>query len=308
MSKKNLKLLIVLLILIGLAYLYQGPYKNWEKKSDLPDNFLSDIQVEEIDKIEVINAGDSQTLIKEEDSSASSGQAKWKVETEGDFYVNDSLNSTINQVLKDAVESNFELVSSNSGKKSEFKTDASGINVKIYRNGDELASFIVGTLGPDFVSTYVSQNNINETYLVNANLFGAFSVYDFRDKTIFKSNKDNINKIRFQYPDREFIIEKKDDKWMDGNQELDSAKVDEVLAIMTNLNAAALPEQKFEGTGLEKNLIIVEATGDFVNNTIMIGDSNEAGQYFAKRGDSDNIYLITEDQRNKLDKNIGDLK
>jgi len=300
MSKKNLKLFIILIILIGVAYLYQGPFKNWEEKSGSPDNFLSSVNVEEINKIEITRSEGNSMLIKSDD--------KWKVEGDGDFYISENLAINLSQVLKDASESEFDLISSNVNKKSEFKTDISGIKVKFYQDSDLKADFIIGTLGSDFVSTYVSKVEINETYLVKANLFGAFSIQDWRDKTIFKSNKDNINKIRFQYPNREFSIEKKDDKWVSGEQELDVEKVDEVLTVMANLSAINIPEQNFDGTGLEKNLIIIEAAGDFINNTIMVGEVNDNGQYYAKKGDSDNIYLITEAQRDILDKKIQDLE
>ena len=43
----------------------------------------------------------------------------------------------------------------------------------------------------------------------------------------------------------------------------------------------------------------------------MIGDSNgdkENELFYAKKASSDNIYLITKEQRNKLDKNIKDFE
>lgn len=301
MSKKNLKLLIILLILAGFAYLYQGPFQKWQKDSETPGNFLSGINLGDVDKIEVSQIGNTQVLIKDGD--------KWKVDAAGDFYVSVSLNSTINKVLQDAIESDFEIVSSKESKKTEFKTADDGINMKIYQKGEEKVAFVVGTLGPDYVSTYVSQNGINDTYLVDANLFGAFSVNDFRDKTIFKTNKEDISKIRFQYPDKEFSVEKKDDSWVsESGEELDTKKISEILDVMTNLNSIRIPEQSFENTGLEKNLIIVEASGGLINNTIMVGESNDSDQYYAKKGDSDNIYLITEDQKNALERSLDDLK
>ncbi len=92
--------------------------------------------------------------------------------------------------------------------------------------------------------------------------------------------------------------------------EVDEDKISEILNIMSSLNAISIPEQIFDNTGLEKNNIIVEATGEEVNNILMIGDAEneEEIRYYAKRGDSDNIYLITKAQRDALDKQIWDLR
>ncbi len=52
----------------------------------------------------------------------------------------------------------------------------------------------------------------------------------------------------------------------------------------------------------------MQATGENIDNTIMIGDSNDAEQYFVKKGDSDNIYLISKSQGDELEKEIWELK
>ncbi|MBU4026105.1 DUF4340 domain-containing protein, partial [Patescibacteria group bacterium] len=103
---------------------------------------------------------------------------------------------------------------------------------------------------------------------------------------------------------------------------VDENKIDEILNIMSNLIAAKIPEQTFDGTGLEKNLIIAQATGEGIDNILMVGGALQNGStalrdyganaeeelYYAKKGDSDNIYLITKEQRDELDKNIKDLE
>ena len=121
-----------------------------------------------------------------------------------------------------------------------------------------------------------------------------------------------------QYPDREFAIEKvkngDKEEWqgtLPYKFKVSEEKINKILNIMTSLRATRIPEQKFEGTGLEKHLIIVEASGDDVDSVLMVGDTYKDGEeelYYAKRGDSDNIYLITKEQRDELDKTIRDLR
>ena len=86
---------------------------------------------------------------------------------------------------------------------------------------------------------------------------------------------------------------------------------------MSNLSSAEIPEQTFEGTGLENHEMIVQATGEELDHVLMIGgmkqlenedDEEEEKLYYAKKGDSDNIYLIREDQKDELQKQIWQLR
>ena len=125
------------------------------------------------------------------------------------------------------------------------------------------------------------------------------------------SDKEKITKIRFQYPTREFTIEKTDDKWsgtLPYSFDVDEDKVDDILVIMSDLTAVKIPEQTFQGTGLDKHNIIIQAIGEDMEAVLMVGDDNGEELFYAKRGDSDNIYLITEKQRDKLNIKISDLK
>jgi DNA mismatch repair protein MutH len=89
---------------------------------------------------------------------------------------------------------------------------------------------------------------------------------------------------------------------------VDEEKISKIVDIMAGLTAVEIPAQTFDGTGLEKNSIIVQATGDGIDNTIMIGDANADGLYFAKSSRNDNIYLVSKENRDELDQRIRDLK
>lgn len=174
-----------------------------------------------------------------------------------------------------------------------------------------MADFVIGKAGSDYMSAYISQPNTNNTYAVMVNLYDTFNQNDWRDKIIFSSEKDKIAKVRFQYPGREFVMEKDGESWTGKTPykfKVDSKKIDEILDVMSDLSAVKIPEQNFTGTGLEKHLIIAQATGEGVDNTLMIGTENEDGLYYAKKGNSDNIYLISKEQRNELNKQIWQLK
>ncbi len=319
MSKKNLILGGVLIILIALAYLYQGPLKKWQASLGEAENFLARVDLDKISKIEITKEGKTITLERVGDPSASSGQVKLKIGGTKDFYASKNIADNLISSLKEAGKSELELASSNKEKKSEFETDESGTAVKIYEGDNLKADFIVGKFGSDFASSYISRPGADSTYRVKGGLSGAINQDEWRDTAIFSSDKEKINKIRFQYPTREFTVEKKDAPSSSSGQgewkgtipygfKVNKDKVVKILNIMSNLTATEIPEQKFAGTGLEKNNIIIQATGEGVDNTMMVGDFNGKDLYYAKKGNSDNIYLITKEQRDELNKRIQDLR
>jgi len=304
MSRKNLILGGILVFLIVVAYFFQGPFKKIKNDWGKPDNFLEKIDFDGIDKIEISNN-------KTETALEKNGE-RWKIGGTKDFFVKTSVSENLKNNFKEAIKSDFEIASKNKDKKKEFLTDdENGIKIKIYQNNEVLADFLVGKMASDYKSSYLSKLNIDETYKVNTDLYSVFNQSNWRDNTIFFSNKEKINKVRFQYPNREFTVEKNEEVWkgtIPYDFEVNEEKIEKVLDLMSDLTSVEIPEQKFDGTGLEKNLIIVQATGDSVNNLIMVGEKNEENMYYVKKGDSDNIYLITEDQRDELDKKISNLK
>lgn len=310
MSKKNLYLGGLLIILIAAAYIYNGPWRNWEEEKGKPKNFLAKINIDDVDFIDITTNNKLTTLEKIGD--------KWKISGTKDFYAEDSSAGSLLLGLKDAQKADMELASENKDKKSEFAVDEENGTLLKLRQGEKvLGEMIIGKTAGNYTSSYISPAGDDKTYLAKAALSGLFMRDDWYDKKIFVSDQEKINKIRFQYPKQEFTIEKEGDVWSGVAPykfTVTEEKISEILGLMANLSAAKIPEQNFSGTDLEKSGIIVQATGDGIDNTIMIGnaykgeDSGGEEYFYAKKATSDNIYLITKSDRDALDKNIKDLK
>jgi len=302
MMKKNLILAAVLILLVGLAFAYQGPIKRWQADLGKPKNFLSAINTDKLDKIVVSGARET-TLVRED--------AGWLVEG-SKFKAADTVMTDLLEKLNKATSAQIEFVSTNKNKKSDFKTDSSGTNVKFYSGGKELLSVVIGKNGPNYNSTYISQPEIDATYLLlGENLSYVFAKDDWRDKSIMSFDKAKISKVRFQYVNREFAVEKKDDKWAvtgSKNLFLNKDKIDKVISALAGLSAVNIPEQDFAPTGLDKGPIIIQVTGEGIDQTIMIGKDNGKSEFYAKNGASDNIYLIDKTTHDALDQTIEKLK
>ena len=307
MSKKNLYLGGILLILAFAVYLYNGPLQNWQEDKNKSENFLAKIDANQIDFIDIANKGELITLEKQND--------KWKVSGTKDFFVESALATELDTKIKDAINGEMDLVSNNKENKKDFDlNEESGVLIKLRQGENVLKEFLVGGFGSDYDSTYIAEPESDESYLINVALNSIFANSEWYDKTIFQASPEKITKIRFQYPDREIIIEKDGEEWKGTSPyefSTDAEKVESVLNIMANMEAGDIPEQKFEGTRLEENLIIVEAGGEGINNTIMIGGAEseeDDALHYAKKGDSDNIYLISAENKDILDVNVKDLR
>ncbi len=304
MSKRNLKLLAVFLALAAAVYIYKYPFSHWQQKAHQPANPLAGLNTDKITKIEVITDKASTTLERQD--------KKLKVAGSKDFYVRQDLADMVFDRLKEAAQAEIELVSANKNRWANFDLSPERqIRVKLYSGDKLLADILVGKISSDFNRTYIALPGSEKVYALKARLRSAFDQDEWRDRTIFSADKDKITKIRFQYPNREFTIEKKDGQWQGTipyKFKVDKDKIDEILNIMSHLTAQKIPEQKFAGTGLEKHKIIIEAQGDGIDNILMVGDETKDGLVYAKRGDSDNIYLISKEQRDELDKRIRDLR
>ncbi len=301
MNKKNLILGGILVFLIIFAYIYQGPFQEWKKNTGKAKNFLAEVVLDEIDSVEITKDGETVFLEKK--------FSRWKIGDTKDFYTSDTLADSLNFALESIGKKDLELAGDNMDKKISFDTDESGVLVKISQK-DKTFEFVVGKATADFSGNYISKKDDKKTYEIDLKL-GFLSQDDWRDKQMFSFMKERVIKMRFQYPDRQFFVEKVENEWkgiLPYSFPVTEEKIDEILEVISNMSAVKIPEQSFSGTGLEKNLIIVQVVGEDVDAIIMVGEANDEELYFSKKGNSDNIYLINKEDRDILDKNIKDLK
>lgn len=310
MSKTTVRLAIILAVLWGGVFIYkQASKKTQHDDTVVQSNFFSNIDVDKINSISVIKNGATTTLEKSGDLFKIAG-------TKG-FYATEEVAKTISDGLIGAKNANLKIASINEDNKIDFLTNASGTKVIIAQEDGEQVDFIIGRTGTDPSETYIAQEGKPETYMISENMPRVFDTESWYNKNIFKSDKELINQIRFQYLDRQFTISKnKKGVWSGVNPNKFTVSQEKILAIldaMSGLKALKIPKQTFNGTELEKHAIIVQATGDKIDNTIMIGgfvkqDGSESKLYYAKKGDNDNIYLISEEDKKILDKTIKDLQ
>lgn len=299
-------------ILILSAYIFNGPFANWQKNLNRPKNFISGFQASDIDKIETEKNGKKINIEKVSVTTGSSTEEKWKVSGTKDLYLKKEAVDKITTSIRELLSAKLDLISENKDKKKDFEVDDKGLKVSLKKEDALMAEFIIGKMTNDYSGVYLSKNDLDKVFSVKVSALNfSFSEDNLYNKTIFVADAAKIDKIRFQYPNREFTIEKKGDQWtgiLPKSFAINRSKVDAIVDLLANLTAVDVPTQSFKGTDLEKHEIIVQATGPGIDNTIIIGGRNDEDLYYAKTGKSDNIYLLSKENRDSLNKKIEDLK
>ncbi|KKQ61589.1 MAG: hypothetical protein US81_C0005G0009 [Parcubacteria group bacterium GW2011_GWE2_38_18] len=229
--KKNIILGFILLLLIVVGYLYNGPIKKWRQDSLKPENFFSKLQTEDIDRIEIENKSKT-VLVKKGDS--------WQVQGKDNFKASPEKITEALEQLNSAKKTQLDLISTNKDKKSTFNTDKSGTEVMLYNNDKLLLDFIVGKLTDDYLGTYVSATSSDETYKIDVDFNSIFTEGEWRDTVITSLDKEKINKIRIQLSSAEYKIEKKNGEWFVGTAKLNKEKVNKIVDLLSNLKATEI--------------------------------------------------------------------
>jgi hypothetical protein len=257
--------------------------------------------------VAIAKEGEAVELVKEGD--------KWKVGGTKSFYLSESDLAALKTAVDNLGKAELEVVSGSRDRQGDFEATASSGAAVVLKQGDSvLRELVVGKAGNDWSSNYVTVADRDETFLVKADL-SALSRTDWYDRTVFAVDQSKIAKVRFQYGSTGFTVEKSGEEWQGISPRaftVDPDKIGAIVEALAALNASEVPAQTFAGTGLEKNRMIIQFTGVGFDHTLMVGDAQdpeaENKLYFAKRGDSDNIYLISESDRDKLETSMTGLR
>ena len=210
MKKKQLLILGgIFLFLLLLVMILENPFRKseYQKKVDEATALFPKFDKEQVAKIEITAKGETTTLTKEED--------KWVV-TSMDNYPADM--EAIDELFTKVTEfDNANKVSDNPEKQAEFQVDNSGTEAKLIDANDKLiAHLFVGKNTPGFLSSYVRAADSKDVYIAKGYLQGIFdkSTRTWKDRTIFKFNKDIVTQINITSPEESIELRKDaENKW-----------------------------------------------------------------------------------------------
>ncbi len=299
MNKKNLLLAIILLVFALAAYGYSFPYQAYLRRQASLTNFLASSNLAVADKITITKQGTTSTLLKESD--------RWRVLGPGEFYVNSELARSALATLQDLATSTLSVVSRTTSTKSSFATDSkSGTMITLWQGESKLTEFILGK--SDTAYSYLSQASSDLSYATVLDLSLFASVTDWRDPVIFTSDASTWTSLKLQNNLKKSTLqlEKKGEDWLvePAKTKLNKNKVQALVDTISALEADAIPLNQSLATGLDKPSLMISFSNSLLSNTLAVGALSN-NQYYVKRSDSANIYLLN---KSKIEPFFADLK
>ncbi len=166
------------------------------------------------------------------------------------------------------------MISRSPSKFRKFEVDTTrGRVMRFFHEGEPLAEFVIGKLGPGITHTYVRQLDSDSVYLARGRFRSLYTQMPdmWKSSTIISCDTSTVDTIRWIYPDEEVRLARSADGiWMAwssaaGEQRADSAAVSRVLKRMCPFSTHTfLPDgnpKEPDFNSLALQLIMVQADG-----------------------------------------------
>ena len=222
----------------------------------------------------------------------------WQVNQNSQTYI--ASTDAVEKLLDKVAKMKIETVSSRNPKNfAAFEvSNEKGIETTILDSkNNSLATLVVGKSGPDLFSTYVRNKASNNVILTTGMLKTDFGreLSDWRNKKIYSLKSSDITEYRVT-DNMTTRFKKENDIWQAVKPELPDVNqetVKEAINKFADLEAAGFVYDNNTNYGFNKPQKIITATLAAKNSqTLIIGKDKNAFQYFAKKKDGDNIYII----------------
>ena len=310
--KHNLILLIILIIFASAVLLFERPFENETKKTreEAPPLF-PDLKVEQVKKM-VVKKNNTTTILENRDDL-------WYLLDKEEYPADSALIEGVIRKIQGFKKIN--LASRKKDKHSLFEVkEGMGVEVTLFGSKEkELARFIIGKTGPDFLSTYIRKADADDIYLYDDYLRADFDkqVNNWRDKTLLAFNPNEvvtltINKLK----EKETIVLTKDtqENWQleePISSLAENPPTEKLLTILGNLKAADIAdeEKELKDSGIDDPAYqITVGLKDNRNKTLLVGNKNERDQYYAKSNEKKYLFLLDRNTVENLVPKVKDLQ
>jgi len=310
--KHNLILLIVLIVFASVILLFEKPFENKTKKIQeeaLP--LFPGLKVEQVKKI-VVKKGNTTTTLENRGNL-------WYLLDKEDYPADPTIIAGVIKKIQGFKKIN--LASRKKDKHSIFEVkEEMGVEVTIFGpEKKELARFLIGKTGPDFLSTYIRKADSDDVYLFDDYLKGDFDrpVNNWRDKTILAFNPNEVVTLTIsKLKAKETIALTKDTQ---GNWQMEepisslaeNPAIEKTLTTLGNLKAADFADEEKENKDSSIDDPTYQITVRLKDNrkkTLLVGNKKEKGQYYAKNDKKKYLFLLDQNTVESLVPKVKDLQ
>jgi hypothetical protein len=209
-----------------------------------------------------------------------------------------------------------DIISSNPDKQALYQVDSMGVFVTIQdAGGDTLVRFVVGKPGPDYRSTYVRDFASNDVVLASGYLRPVFDrgKRTWQDRTVFSAEPDAILEMEITRPGEAFTLAMNDaGEWFISRPEsasCDQAAANRLVRTLAYLRAddlaGRMPLPASGLAGSDSSVAFRTVAG--IREVLLFGNQVEERRTYAKRAESDIVYLLATHRVGTLLPRLADL-
>lgn len=276
--KRSTLLLIGILLALGIVT-YIVLQRPGESNSDISSrDMLVHYDSSAVDRIEVASGGTTVRLDLE--------GGKWMITAPVHFRADENaVTSAISRGRNIEVRG---LVSNNREKQGVFQVDSAGTLVTIFEHGTEKAAFRIGKPGTSYDETYVRREGEGDVLVADGPLAYLFvkSPKDWRDRTIFRTDRDKITSIGYRYGDTTFTVSLADSAWKVDAQPAAPAAIQNLLGSISNYLANDFVDSSYVPSGPPAAAIEVSGT------QIRFYSAKDSGKFIVQSSADPQWYVV----------------
>ena len=277
-----------------------------------PSLSLPALSEDSIDKVEMTKGGESVTLVKAE--------GKWLVQP-GDYPVDErQLQAALDLLTGVSVGS---MVSRNPEMFIKYEVNDDALRLAVYADGDEVWQLLIGKESADHRGNYVRRPEGKTVFVSNQRLRAAFEkpVERWRDHKITDIEMGKVVKLELTVEDRTLVFSRDNENvaWqfveapagLPADYLLDAKKVDQIVRTLIKLTASAFVDEGIDPAEAGLEPAAARATLHLVDGetvSVLVGGEKEKDRYYAKRADSDQVFLIAAYQQKKINQTLASLR
>lgn len=192
-------------------------------------------------------------------------------------------------------------------------TAEAGRHVTVYSGGGPRVELIIGDRGQGFDQAYVRRTGEDEVYMLQGNLVSLASrrVDDWRDREILAAERDDIQRIEYEYPEESFALVRDSAAWTlePEGAELQETDVSGLLTQLSGLRAIGFAADSVTDTLTWEPptaRVTVYGPGEARLGELELLDRGDVG-YYARRAGSPVVYTLSSYSGDQIVKRREDL-
>ncbi|MDI6804295.1 MAG: DUF4340 domain-containing protein [Bacteroidota bacterium] len=289
MKKTTVYLITLFVILFAITYFVILPTENRTASYSL-DNSIFSIDSAKTNKISIRKLQSNITFEKIEPEWNLTEPINYKADQEAVY-------SLLAGASKLKISS---LISSNPEKQTLFQVDTiTGIELKFQDFKGNGVALIVGKMGPSYLDSYIRAINSNDVYLaegLNSWMINK-EINDWRDKTIFQTDKNSITKVQYEFEKENFVLEKTDNNWMTGSDSIETSKIDQLLSTLSDFRAEDFVDNELT---LQHPQLKIEITTNDKSSLVFYPMPPDSSRYWIVSSSSQQIYVVSKYSANQI--------